>query len=206
MRVGVFGGSFDPVHRGHIVLADTCLRQAKLDRVEFVPTAQQPLKPAGPVASGADRLAMLQLALAGQPQLAISTIELDRGGVSYSVDTLRLMHNEQPDDELFFLMGADSLAEFPAWREPEEICRLATPIVVRRAGTSQPDFDLLRQFLPATKLAEIRAAQVEMPPMRISSSQIRRLVAEGGDWQPLVPELVAQYIEERRLYRGSVSN
>jgi nicotinate-nucleotide adenylyltransferase len=201
MRVGVFGGSFDPVHLGHLALGESCWRQAQLDRVVFVPTAQQPLKPSGPIAPADERLAMLRLATDGRQEFSISTIELDRGGVSYSVDTLRQLHDKRPEDKMFFLMGADSLAEFPSWREPEEICRLATPIVVRRAGTPEPDFDSLVQVLPTSKVAEIRAAQVEMPPMPISSSQIRSLVAEGGPWHALVPAPVARYIEERGLYR-----
>jgi nicotinate-nucleotide adenylyltransferase len=97
-------------------------------------------------------------------------------------------------------MGADSLADLPNWREPAEICRLATPLVVRRAGSPDPDFEGLRAFVSAARLEEIRAAQVEMPATPISSSQIRRLVADGGDWQSLVPANVVDYITSRRLY------
>jgi len=200
MRIGVFGGSFDPVHRGHLLLADCCWRQARLDRVEFVPAAQQPLKPRGPIAPESDRAAMLRLATADRAEFSVSTVEFDRGGVSYTVDTLRQLHAEHPNAELFLLMGADSLADFPHWREPAEICRLATPLVVRRAGSAEPDFERLRSFLSPARLEEIRAARVEMPSTPISSSQIRTLVADGGDWRPLVPAAVAEYIEERRLY------
>jgi len=200
MRIGIFGGSFDPVHLGHLRLADCCWRQSRLDRVEFVPAAQQPLKPHGPVASEADRVAMLRLALADRPEFGVSTIEVDRGGVSYTVDTLREIRARQPEATLFFLMGADSLADFPQWRDPEAICRLATPLVVRRVGAAEPDFSALRPLVPAARLEEIRAAQVEMPATPISSSQIRRLIDEGGDWQSLVPPEVAEYIAERRPY------
>ena len=202
MRIGLFGGSFDPVHRGHLLLAECCWRQARLDRVEFLPTAQQPLKPRGPVASEADRAAMLGLAIADRPEFALSLIEIERGGVSYTVDTLRQLRDERPDAELFFLMGADSLADFPTWREPAAICELATPLVVRRAGTPPPDFDALAAFVSTERLAAIRAHEVEMPATPISSSNIRRLIAERGAWQSLVPENVAAYIEERGLYRS----
>jgi nicotinate-nucleotide adenylyltransferase len=202
MRIGLFGGSFDPVHRGHLLLAECCWRQALLDRVEFLPTAQQPLKPRGPVANEADRAAMLRLAIADRPEFALSLIEIERGGVSYTVDTLRQLRDERPDAELFFLMGADSLADLPTWREPAAICELATPLVVRRAGTPTPAFDGLAKLVSAERLAAIRAHEVEMPATPISSSNIRQLIAEGGAWQSLVPERVAEYIDERGLYRS----
>jgi nicotinate-nucleotide adenylyltransferase len=202
MRIGLFGGSFDPVHRGHLLLAECCWRQARLDRVEFVPTAQQPLKPRGPVAGEADRVAMLRLAIAERREFALSLLEVERGGVSYTVDTLRQFRSERPDAELFFLMGADSLADFPTWREPAVICDLATPLVVRRAGSPPPDFNALAPLVTAERLAEIRALEVEMPSTPISSSNIRQSIAEHGEWQALVPETVAAYISERGLYRS----
>ena len=202
MRIGLFGGSFDPVHRGHLLLAECCWRQAHLDRVEFMPTAQQPLKPRGPVASEADRIAMLRLAIAERPEFELSLVEIERGGVSYTVETLRQLRSERPDAEFFFLMGADSLNDFPAWREPGEICELATPLVVRRAGMAELNFDSLTSLVSTAKLAEIRQLEVEMPATPISSSEIRRLIAEGGEWRSLVPPGVADYIEEQGLYRA----
>lgn len=202
MRIGVFGGSFDPVHLGHFQLAECCRAQAKLDRVEFVPTARQPLKPGGPTAAEDDRVAMLRLAIAERPKLAVSTVEIERGGVSYTADTLRELHAQHPAAKLFFLMGADSLAEFPKWREPEVICQLATPLVVHRAGSAAPDFSSLATIVSAERLLEIAASQVEMPPVAISSTQIRELIATGGGaWREMVPSVVAQYIEARGLYR-----
>lgn len=201
MRIGVFGGSFDPIHRGHLLLADCCRRQASLDRVEFIPNSNQPLKPRGPVASAADRLAMVRLAIEERPEFAASTIELDRGGVSYTIDTLRELQRQCPDAELFFLMGADSLGDFPHWRDPQGICELATPLVVHRAGSPPPDFESLATIVSAERLAEIKRSQVEMPATPISSSEIRRLVAAGGKWQSLTPPRVTTYIEQHRLYR-----
>lgn len=202
-RIGIFGGSFDPVHRGHLLLAECCWRQARLDRIEFIPTAQQPLKPRGPVASEADRLAMLRLAIAERPEFSLSTIEIDRGGVSYTVETLRMLQQAHPGAELFFLMGADSLADFPTWREPATICELATPLVVRRAGTPPPNFEALAPLVSAERLKAIRNQEVEMPATPISSSAIRRLIAERGEWQALVPDGVGRYIEQHRLYTVS---
>jgi nicotinate-nucleotide adenylyltransferase len=200
MRLGVFGGSFDPPHEGHLLLADCCWRLASLDEVAFVPAAQQPLKPLGPIASDADRLAMLRAAIAGRAEFSASSLEIERGGVSYTVETLRALKRARPATELYFLMGADSLGDFPAWLEPATICELATPLVVRRAGSPAPDFSKLAPFVSPQRLSEITAAEVEMPLTPISSSEIRRLIAEGGDWRAMVPKAVAGYIEGRRLY------
>jgi nicotinate-nucleotide adenylyltransferase len=202
MRLGVFGGSFDPVHNGHLLLADCCLQQARLDRVLFMPAAHQPLKPWAPVASDRDRAAMLRLAIEDRPEFEASAIELDRGGVSYTVDTLRTLQAREPDAELFFLMGADALADLPNWREPREIVALATPVVVHRAVRPAPDFDALAGIASPERLAAMRELSVDMPATPISSSEIRRLIAENGAWQSLVPHTVAAYIIEHALYRN----
>lgn len=189
MRLGLFGGSFDPVHNGHLELARCARDQAQLDEVWFIPAAMQPLKPHGPRASAKHRLAMLELALAAEPRFSVSTLELDRGGVSYTVDTLREIHAQFPDAKLFFLMGADALHDLPNWREPAEILRLATPLVVRRPG-EQPLDD---PVLPAHAI-------IEMPALAISSSEIRRRVAAGESIADLVPAEVADYILRFALY------
>jgi nicotinate-nucleotide adenylyltransferase len=200
MRIGVFGGTFDPVHLGHLRLAECCQQQARLDEVWFVPAHRQPHKPDGPAAAGEDRAAMLRLATGTTPGHMVWTGELERGGVSYTVDTLREIREREPEAVLFFLMGADSLADLPHWREARAVCELAVPLVVRRAGRPEPDFAALAGLVSAERLSEFRAAQVEMPETPISSSEIRRLVAEGGAWQELVPAAVAAYVEERGLY------
>lgn len=203
MRLGIYGGSFDPVHLGHLTLARCCAEQARLDELWFVPAAQQPLKPSGPRATEQQRLDMLELALENQPGISISKLEIERGGVSYTVDTLRaIQQQQQPEATLFFLMGADSLAEMPHWHQPAEICNLATLLVVRRAGMPEPDFGVLETMVSEERLQEIVAAQVEMPEVPISSSGIRALVATSGHWQAMVPEKVADYIEQLGLYRG----
>jgi nicotinate-nucleotide adenylyltransferase len=202
MRLGVFGGSFDPVHFGHLRLAECCWRQAGLDELLFVPAARQPHKPQAPRASDEDRVAMLELAIDGRAEFGVSTIEIRRGGLSYTVDTLRAIRAERPGDELFFLMGADTLADLPHWREPAAICELATPLVVGRPGRGAPDYGALAAVVSAERLEEIRSQAVAMAETEISSSEIRRLIAAGGDWKALVPATVADYVNARGLYRS----
>lgn len=203
MRLGLFGGSFDPVHRGHLVLANSCAEQAALDKVWFVPAAHQPLKPSGPQASDTDRLAMLRLALADQPRLEVSRLEIERGGMSYTVDTLAAVRAQHPEAELFFLMGADSLADLPHWHRPEKICKLATLLVVRRPEAPEPDFNVLRDLAAVDRLKRFRDHQVEMTETPISSSQIRQLIEGNGVWKNLLPPAVADYIREKHLYLKS---
>lgn len=202
MRVGIFGGSFDPIHYGHLQLARCCREQAKLDSVWFVPAAHQPFKPDGPFATNADRLAMLNLAISGVAGFEISTLELDRGGMSYTVDTLLTLSAMMPAAKLFLLMGADSLVDFPYWRRPADICRIAMPLVVNRGGEPAPNFEHLDQILPPERIDEIKAFQVNMPPLEHSSARIRQLIATGGSWRELVPKSVAAYIHEHHLYQA----
>lgn len=200
MRIGIFGGSFDPVHCGHLVLAESCRTQANLDRVWFVPASHQPFKPDGPFATNVDRLEMLKLALDGREDYEISTLEIDRGGMSYTIDTLLTVKSMMSEAQIFLLMGADSLRDFPYWRRPADICRAATPLVVNRAGEPAPNFEHLKGIVSTDRLAEIERQQVEMPPVDISSSEIRRLIAKHGNWQELVPEKVREYIRDHQLY------
>lgn len=187
MRLGIFGGSFDPIHNGHLRLAECCAEQADLEAVWFVPAAVQPHKPQGPVASDVDRVAMLRLALADRAALGLSLIEIDRGGVSYTVETLRELRQAHPDAELFFLMGADTLADLPHWREPAEVLRLMTPLVVQRPG--EPPID-----------SPISHTRVEMPPMDVSSSDLRERLGRGECVAGLVPPAVEAYLSRTKLY------
>ena len=136
MRLGIFGGSFDPVHYGHLLLAETCREACRLDEVWLIPAAVPPHKRDREISPARQRIDMLELALAGNDHLRVSTLEIDRGGVSYTVDTLRAIKDDRPAADLFFLMGADSLRDLSTWREPAEICRLAYPLVVRRSGAT----------------------------------------------------------------------
>lgn len=197
MRLGIFGGSFDPVHNGHLALARACQAQATLDEVWFTPTAIQPLKHSGPHATNAQRVELLNLAIDDEPKWRVCTLEIDRGGPSYTVDTLRQIRVELPDARLFFLMGADALRDAPRWKEPAEIFRLATPLVVRRAGQPEPDLTTLTPQCTEQTMPR----RIEMPAIDVSSSEIRRRVVAGGPIGGFVPSAVAEYIAQHALYR-----
>ena len=203
MRLGIFGGSFDPVHYGHLLLAECCREQARLDAVWFVPAAVSPLKEGNQAAPAEDRAQMLRLAIAGHEAFSLSTMEIDRGGVSYTADTLRQLASDDPSRELFFPLGADALVDLPRWREPDVICTLATPLVVRRAGSPEPNFDALTAIVPPERIEQIRAAQVEMPSIELSSTDIRRRVAERQSIRYQTPRAVEKYIETQGLYVAS---
>ncbi len=182
------------------MLATCCLQQVDLDAVWFVPAAKQPLKPQGPIASDVHRLSMLQCVADDEAEFQVSTIELDRGGSSYTVDTLKRVQREQPQAELFLLMGADSLAKLTRWHQAADVCRLATPVVLHRAGYEQPGLESFGPIVPAQRLKWIRENRVEMPATPISSTQIRNIVAAQGKWDNLVPPKVARYIRQHHLY------
>ncbi|MCI0335562.1 MAG: nicotinate-nucleotide adenylyltransferase [Planctomycetes bacterium] len=207
MRLGIFGGSFDPVHNGHLALARACQEQAALDEVWFTPTAIQPLKHDGPHATDVQRVEMLHLAIESDPSepgrprprssWRVCTLEIDRGGYSYTVDTLRQIHVELPGAELFFMIGADAMRDIPRWKEPDEIFRLATPLLVRRAGEPEPNIAIIASLCSATYQPRL----VEMRAIDASSSEIRRRVAAGEPIDDFVPAPVAEYIALHALYR-----
>lgn len=202
MRLGLFGGSFDPVHYAHLLLAECCREQQRLDRVLFLPAAVPPHKQGHELTSAAARLEMLELALAGNETMAVNRFEIDQGGVSYTVDTLRHFRQIDPQAELFFLLGADMLNDLPHWREAAEVLRLATPLVVRRSGVEEPDFGCLETIAARERIDAIRQHQVEMPQFEISSSQLRLRVAEGKSIRYRTPRAVERYIETHALYGG----
>lgn len=202
MRLGLFGGTFDPVHYAHLLLAERCREQCRLDRVVFVPSAVPPHKQGQGLTPGPTRIEMLQLAIAGHEQFAISAFEVDRGGVNYTVDTLRNFRGEQPQAELFFLVGADMLHDLPTWREAGRVCELATIVAVRRAGVPEPDFTCLASLVPPERIEDFRTHQVEMPAMGLSGTDIRRRVRAGLSIRYMMPRAVEKYIEARELYRG----
>jgi nicotinate-nucleotide adenylyltransferase len=201
MRLGIYGGSFDPVHLGHLLLAECCREQLRLDEVWLIPAAVPPHKQARQRASGKARLEMLELALAGSEHLRPSPMEIDRGGVSYTVETLAAIREQQPAAALFLLLGADALCDLPTWRDPARICELAVPAVVRRGGGPEPDFSLLAPLISPARLGEIRAAQVNMPLMELSSTDLRRRTALGQSLRYRTPRAVEKYIETHGLYR-----
>ncbi|REJ65199.1 MAG: nicotinate (nicotinamide) nucleotide adenylyltransferase [Planctomycetota bacterium] len=200
MRLGLFGGSFDPVHYGHLLLAECCREQCRLDRVWFVPAAVAPHKRDQAVSTPDQRVEMLKLAIAGHPGFEVSDIELQRGGVSYTVDTLRSVAAEQPAAELFLLMGADTLADLVNWHQPDEVCRLASPVAVARADEPPPDYDLLAKLVDAERLAKFRELLVSMPQIELSSRELRARVAAGGSIRYRTPRAVEKFIEAEGLY------
>jgi nicotinate-nucleotide adenylyltransferase len=185
----------------HLLLAETCREQAQLDAVWFVPAAVSPWKTHAPPLEAKHRLYMLQLALAGQTSFQLCTRELDVGGVSFTVDTLRWVRQQQPEAELFLLMGADALQDFPQWREPDVICQIALPVVVRRRHAPEPNFAPLAPLLSSAQLARVQGHLVDMPLIEISSSDIRRRLIEHRSIRYQVPRAVEKYIEEHKLYR-----
>ena len=206
MRLGIYGGSFDPVHYGHLLLAENCREECRLDEVWFVPAQVSPHKLDREMTPSRQRVEMLELALAGNERLKVSTLEIDRCGVSYTVDTLRSIQAEQPQDELFLLMGADSLRDLLTWREPAEICRLACPIVIRRNGAPEPDLAILVDLVPEHRLAAIRAQQVKMPLIELSSSDLRQRATASQSLRFRTPRAVEEYIRAHGLYREVAVN
>jgi nicotinate-nucleotide adenylyltransferase len=200
MRLGIFGGSFDPVHYGHLLLAECCREQCRLDAVWFLPAAVPPHKRDRQLAPAAARIEMLELAIAGHPAFSVSRCEVDRGGVNYTVDTLGHFHAQDAAGELYLLLGADMLYDLPGWREPTRVCELATPIVVRRSGTEPVDLGCLSGEVSREGIERIRRHQVEMPEIGISSTEIRRRVASGLSIRYQTPPAVERYIQTHGLY------
>lgn len=199
MRLGIYGGTFDPVHLGHLLLAEQCREQCSLDQVWFVPAGIPPHKQDATHTPAATRVEMLELAIAGQPAFAVSRLEIERSGPSYTIETLRQIQSAQPEDELSFLVGADSLKELATWREPRGIVEIAELVVVNRGASASLALDPVRRALGDAAAARIRF--VEMPAVEFASRDIRRRAREGRSLRYLVPRAVEQFIEERGLYR-----
>lgn len=199
MRLGIYGGTFDPVHFGHLLLAEQCREQLELDAVWLMPAAAPPHKPSAAISEAKHRLAMLELATAGHPALQVSRLELDRGGASYTVETLEAVRAEEPTRELYLLIGADSLADLPTWRSPQRILELATVAAVNR-GRTPPDVAAVAGPLGAR--ATGRIVVVSMPAIDLSASDLRQRAAAGRSLRYMTPRAVEEYIYEHGLYRA----
>jgi nicotinate-nucleotide adenylyltransferase len=197
-RLGILGGTFDPPHYGHLMLAENGRVQLGLERVLFVLAGQPPHKPRCPVASSHHRLAMVEASIADNPTFAVSRIDLDRPGPHYTVDMLALLGQEYPAAELFFLMGGDSLTHFLTWRDPVGIVRQAWLAVMQRPG-HVPDMEALERVVPGITR---RIAWLDVPRLDISSSDLRQRVREGLPLRYLVPPPVEAYICEHSLYEA----
>jgi nicotinate-nucleotide adenylyltransferase len=197
-RIGLFGGTFDPPHVGHLVLAECARDRLGLDEVRFIPAGQPPHKRSHPVSPCARRVAMVRLAVRGNPGFVVSTIEARRSGPSFTVGTLRRVASETPRARIYLLMGADSLDEFPTWREPEAILSLATLAVAGRPGA--PGRSPRRSKSPLRGRGRI--AWLDNAEIDVSSSRVRARVRAGHSVRYLVPDAVAAYIARHRLYRA----
>lgn len=195
MRLGLFGGTFDPIHLGHLILAEQCREACGLDLVWFVVAGSPPHKP-GDRTPLAHRLEMARVATAGHPGFEVSEIESKRPGPHYSVETLAAVRSERPGDDLFFIIGADSLVDLPSWRQPDEIARLATIVVVNRPGIDPVNLAALPDFGPDSNTLR----SVTIPPIGIASKDLRRRMAEGRSVRYMVPRGVEAYIKAHNLY------
>ena len=195
-RIGVMGGTFDPIHHGHLVAAEEARWQFDLDRVVFVPTGRPWQKPVG-VSPAEDRYRMTVLATASNPAFTVSRLEVDHQGPTYTVDTLRRLRAAQPaGTRLFFITGADAVLQILTWKEPDQVLALAEFIAATRPG-----FDLAR-LIGQVPGAAGRVHRMEIPALAISSSDLRTRVARGAPIQYLVPDEVARYIHDHALYQS----
>jgi nicotinate-nucleotide adenylyltransferase len=185
MRIGIYGGTFNPVHHGHLILARQALEEFNLDRVVFVPAAESPFKIQNHSAPAGDRLAMLRLAIASEDRFSVDPLEIDRGGISYSIDTVKMFRNRDPGAELFFLVGEDNTDRLTEWHRFEELKKLVCFVVLSRSEDFQsPEYPVVQRRI------------------EISSTEIRNRVANQESITYLVPESVKHYIEQHQLYQG----
>ena len=200
--VGILGGTFDPIHVGHLAIAEDARERLGLERVDFVPAGMPQLRPKPPAASAQDRAAMVELAISGNPAFRINRLEVTRDGATFTVDTLEILHartreaGHEPD--LWFILSAESLLTLPRWKSPERVLQLARLAVVPRQGTVTPDRARLESQFPG---AGGRVAFLDGPLLAVSGSAIRRRLAAGRSIRYLVPDAVWAYIADHHLYR-----
>jgi len=204
-RIGILGGTFDPIHVGHLLLAEVARDALGLSQVRFVVAATAPHKQSQYSTDAKQRLEMVRLAVGGNSHFMADECELLRGGTSYTVDTLAQLKQEYPTAELVFLMGQDSLAELHTWRQPERICELAFVAVLARGGRPLPDMQLLKPYLTADKQVHLASHLVPMPQIEISSSDIRQRIASGKSVRYQLHPAVEAYIAAQGLYRDNPS-
>ena len=203
MRIGVFGGTFDPVHLGHLILAEQCREQGRLDEVWFIPSGRPPHKQRHGITAFRHRAEMLQLATAGHPAFRINELENERPGLSYTVETLDELKNGHPGAEWFLLLGSDTLAELHEWRDPAGVVRRAGLLVMARGEEAVMTAEELRASLRLSERDRLSLQVVAAPRIEISSRDLRRRAAEGRSLRYLVPRAVECYVEEKGLYRDS---
>ncbi|MBX9678979.1 MAG: nicotinate-nucleotide adenylyltransferase [Gemmataceae bacterium] len=202
MRIGVFGGSFDPVHLGHLIVAEQCREQAKLDRVLFVPAARPPHKPGRVLAPFHHRADMLLLAISGNPAFAVEELEKDRPGPSYTVDTLAELKRREPDAELHLIIGSDTLNDLHQWRDPKGIISLAGLLIVGRPDALAVSEARFRQSLGLGMTEPLHMETIRCPLLEIASSDIRLRLGEGRSVRYLISRAVEAYLEDKGLYHA----
>ena len=200
MRVGIYGGTFSPVHNGHVAAARAFMEQMWLDILYVIPTGVTPHKVMKGDATARDRLEMCRLAFADMEGVIVSDLEMRREGKSYTVDTLRELYD--PSGRLFFLMGTDMLLTLDRWREPEEIFRLCYPVYIRREADAALDDRIVEKITAYHQRFGKMVPRIVAPAIELSSSEVRETVAGGRSIHDMVPPAVARYIEENHLYRN----
>jgi nicotinate-nucleotide adenylyltransferase len=201
MRVGVFGGTFDPVHTGHLILAEQAREQARLDAIWFVPAPRPPHKDLTALTRFEQRVEMLQLALAGNPAFRVDEVEKDRAGPSYTADTLAELAGRHPGDELYLLLGSDALRDLPAWHEPMHVLERAGLVIYPRPGHPILSRAELRSRLGLAASAPLRLEVIDVPLIDISSRDLRARAAQGRSLRYFLPRAVECCVLEKGLYR-----
>lgn len=199
-RMGIMGGTFNPIHHGHLLLAQWAMEEASLDGVLFIPTGNSYMKKRSEVLPGSDRLAMTEAAVADRDCFACSDLEIRRSGNTYTYETLEELHQRCPDTELYFIIGADCLFSMEKWRQPEKIFSCCSILAASRSGMSMETLEEKRRELQERYGASIRL--IAFPHIDISSTDIRRRCRQGQSIRYLVPESVREIIETKNYYRG----
>lgn len=199
MRIGIFGGTFDPVHMGHLILAEQCRDQAGLDQVWFMPSAHPPHKSGASITRFEQRCEMIELAIAGQPAFRVERIEKELPPPSYTAETLAALHQRDPANELFLIMGSDGLPDLPGWYEPRRVIEQAGLVVVPRPGVMLWTPQRLATAL-GVDVSAVRLRYAACPMIDIASRELRRAVADGMSIRYLVPRAVEEFIRDRKLY------
>jgi nicotinate-nucleotide adenylyltransferase len=202
MRIGIYGGTFDPIHLGHLILAEQAREQARLDEVWFVPALRPPQKDSKTITRFDQRVEMLALALAGQPAFRIEELEKERDGPSYTVDTLIELRHRHPEHQFFLLLGGDALVDLHTWRNPQRIVEEAGLLVIARPGSRMVSASELRQRLGLAHETPLPLELVESPAIDLSSQDLRQRVAQGRTIRYFVPRAVEVYIHDKHLYQA----
>jgi nicotinate-nucleotide adenylyltransferase len=198
-RIGIFGGTFDPPHLGHLILADEAVDHLRLNRLLWVLTPDPPHKPGQPISDSRSRLRLVRLAIRGNPAFEISRVDLDRTGPHYALDSMKILREQYPQAELIYLIGGDSLHDLPTWYRPAELVQLCHTIGVMRRPGDEVDLSLLESKIPGISA---KIAWIDAPLLEISSSQIRQRAAAGQAFRYYVPPLVYRDICRTGLYRN----